>query len=235
MTILNWLYWKKQQLIKKEANNAETDLVVLGAEVPFTKRDDGYQDYAMTLKDAVASGCTANNTYKTGIYDQFPWPITPSMLKTCTRVEDTPAAPTALPVNLQGYKVGGAVELFGYVGYNEYIGSVEIPDTGVSIFLPWKTTGTVSALDTTGPTDVTITNALGTFNSVIDDGTGSTTYAQISIVAIPYTSPGIQGYDLVMFVDPTALQPLVGNIEATVAFEFEFLIDETLTPSFIIY
>jgi hypothetical protein len=51
MTILNWLYWKKQQLIKTEANNADTDLIVLGAEVPFTKRGDGYQDYAMTVQD----------------------------------------------------------------------------------------------------------------------------------------------------------------------------------------
>lgn len=63
MTILNWLYWKKQQLIKTEANNAETDLIVLGAEVPFTTRDDGYQDYAMTLKDAVQSGCKANTKH----------------------------------------------------------------------------------------------------------------------------------------------------------------------------
>jgi hypothetical protein len=63
MTILNWLYWKKQQLIRTEANNAETDLIVLGAEVPFTTRDDGYQDYAMTLKDAVQSGCKANTKH----------------------------------------------------------------------------------------------------------------------------------------------------------------------------
>ena len=63
MTILNWLYWKKQQLIKTEANNADTDLIVLGAEVPFTTRDDGYQDYAMTLKDAVQSGCKGNTKH----------------------------------------------------------------------------------------------------------------------------------------------------------------------------
>jgi hypothetical protein len=63
MTILNWLYLKKQQLIRIEANNADTDLIVLGAEVPFTTRDDGYQDYAMTLKDAVQSGCKANTKH----------------------------------------------------------------------------------------------------------------------------------------------------------------------------
>jgi hypothetical protein len=51
MTILNWLYWKKEQLIKTTVNNPATDLLVLGAEVPFTTRGDGYQDYAMTVQD----------------------------------------------------------------------------------------------------------------------------------------------------------------------------------------
>jgi len=63
MTILNWLYLKKQQLIRTEANNADTDLIVLGAQVPFTTRDDGYQDYAMPLKDAVQSGNQANTKH----------------------------------------------------------------------------------------------------------------------------------------------------------------------------
>jgi hypothetical protein len=63
MNIINWIYLKKQQLIRTEANNADTDLIVLGAEVPFTTRDDGYQDYAMTLKDAVQSGCKANTKH----------------------------------------------------------------------------------------------------------------------------------------------------------------------------
>jgi hypothetical protein len=235
MDILNWLYLNSQQLIKKTANNAKTDLVVLGAEVPFTKRDDGYQDYAMTLADAVHAGCTENNTYKAGIYDVFPWPIEPSMLKTCTRVEDTPAFPTALPVNLQGYKVGGTIELFGDASYSIYIGSVEVPNTGVPIVLPWKTTGTVSALYETGPDPIVITSPLSLFVTVIDSASGSTSYAQIAIAAIPYTGPGVNGYDLIMFVDPTSLQTIEGDIEATVSFEFEFLIDETLTPSFIIY
>jgi hypothetical protein len=51
MNIINWLYLKRQQLIKTEVNDATTDLILLGAQVPFTTRDDGYQDYAMTVKD----------------------------------------------------------------------------------------------------------------------------------------------------------------------------------------
>lgn len=65
MDILNWIYIKTQGLIKKTANNAETDLVALGAQVPFTTRDDGYQTYGMTIKDLSVAGDVANTAYYT--------------------------------------------------------------------------------------------------------------------------------------------------------------------------
>lgn len=51
MDILNFLYLKRAELIKAQVNDPATDLIVLGAEVPFTTRDDGYQVYAMTVDD----------------------------------------------------------------------------------------------------------------------------------------------------------------------------------------
>lgn len=65
MDILNWLYMKTAGLVKTTANNADTDLIALGANVGFQKRDDQYQTYAMTLKDAIASGSIANTGYYT--------------------------------------------------------------------------------------------------------------------------------------------------------------------------
>jgi hypothetical protein len=65
MDILNWLYLKSQQLVKKTANNANTDLIAIGANVGFTKRDDQYQTYAMSLKDLSTAGCVANTAYYT--------------------------------------------------------------------------------------------------------------------------------------------------------------------------
>lgn len=55
MDILNFLYLKKQNLIKTVANDPSTDLLILGAEVPFTKKGDGYETYALSLLDAVPS------------------------------------------------------------------------------------------------------------------------------------------------------------------------------------
>ena len=63
MDILNWLYIKSQQLIRTKANDPNSDLVVLGANVGFNKRDDQYQTYAMPLVDAVQSGCTGNTKH----------------------------------------------------------------------------------------------------------------------------------------------------------------------------
>ena len=51
MDILNWLYMKTAGLVKTTANNPDTDLIALGANVGFNKRDDQYQTYAMTVKD----------------------------------------------------------------------------------------------------------------------------------------------------------------------------------------
>ena len=65
MDILNWLYLRKEQLIRKTANNAETDLIAVGADVTFAKRDDKYKTYAMSIKDLVNSADAANTGYYT--------------------------------------------------------------------------------------------------------------------------------------------------------------------------
>jgi hypothetical protein len=63
MDILNWLYVKTAGLVRTTANNPDTDLIALGANVGFNKRDDQYQTYAMPLKDAVQAGLPANTAH----------------------------------------------------------------------------------------------------------------------------------------------------------------------------
>jgi len=65
MDILNWLYLRKEQLIRKTANNADTDLIAVGADVTFAKRDDRYKTYAMPIKDLSVAGDVANTGYYT--------------------------------------------------------------------------------------------------------------------------------------------------------------------------
>jgi len=65
MDILNWLYLRKEQLIRTTANNPETDLIAIGADVTFAKRDDKYKTYAMPIKDLSVAGDIAN----TGSYE----------------------------------------------------------------------------------------------------------------------------------------------------------------------
>jgi hypothetical protein len=62
MDILNWLYLRTNRLIKTTVNNPK-DLVVLGADVTFAKRDDKYQTYAMTVSDLFNSTDVTNTGY----------------------------------------------------------------------------------------------------------------------------------------------------------------------------
>lgn len=67
MDILNWLYIRKQQLIKTTPDST-SDLLVLGADATFAKRGDKYKSYAMPLVDlAPALYDTANVTQATSI------------------------------------------------------------------------------------------------------------------------------------------------------------------------
>jgi len=63
MDILNWIYLKTAGLIRSTANNADTDLIAVGANVGPVQRGDSYQTYAMPIKDLVESGCEANTVH----------------------------------------------------------------------------------------------------------------------------------------------------------------------------
>jgi hypothetical protein len=63
MDILNWIYLKTSGLIRSTANNADTDLIAVGANVGPIQRGDSYQTYAMTLKDLSLAGDVANTAY----------------------------------------------------------------------------------------------------------------------------------------------------------------------------
>ena len=229
MDILNWLYLRKQQLIKTEANNASTDLVALGADVPFTTRGDGYKTYAMTLADAVYAGCTENNTLKTGIFDNYPWNITPVMLPTCTRVEDYPAFPTSFAENLVGYKVQGSYDLYeNDTVVVEYIGTIENVNGNYLYGFPWKTAGSVGAfVDVPFPSPFVSAFANG---ATIADDNGDAVPAELMTIAIDFGAPGVADLYLVI-----ASNTAVDAMYATVSFEFEFLDIEGETLKFTIY
>lgn len=69
MDILNWLFIRKQNLIK-EAPNSQDDLVMLGANVTFAKRGDKYKSYAVALKNLITKPTDA------GIAGSLASPIT---------------------------------------------------------------------------------------------------------------------------------------------------------------
>jgi hypothetical protein len=229
MDILNWIYLRTNKLIKTKANNPETDLVALGADVTFARRGDSYQTYGMTLANAVHAGCVANNTLKTGIYDDFPWIITPVMLPTCTRIEDYPVFPTALAVNLVGYKVAGTYDLSeNNTVVVEYIGTVENVNGNNLFVLPWKTVGSVAAfVNVPAPSPFVSAFANG---ATIEDDNGDAVPAELMTIAVDFYAPGAADLYLVI-----ASNTAVDAMYATVSFENEFLDIEGETLKFTIY
>ena len=65
MDILNWLYIKKQQLIRTTPDST-SDLVVLGADATFANRGDEYKSYAMPLENFAPALYDTANVTQTG-------------------------------------------------------------------------------------------------------------------------------------------------------------------------
>lgn len=225
MDILNFISWIKAKRLT--ATPPDGSLIAVGA--PSTKRDDKYLTVAMTLNDAVAAGCQANNTLKTGIYDNYPWTITPVMLPTCTRVEDTPAFPTMFAANLVGYKIAGTYDLNeNDTVVVEYIGTVENVNGNNLFGLPWKTAGSVgSFVDVPFPSPFVGAFANG---AIIADDNGNAIPAELMTIAVDFYAP--DAADLYLVV---ASNTAVDAMYATISFENEFLDIEGETLKFTIY
>jgi hypothetical protein len=230
MDILNWLYMKTAGLIKTEANDAATDLVALGAEVPFTTRGDGYQTYSMTLADAVAAGCKENNTYRVGIYDQYPFIVTPSMKDACLTIIDTPAYPTFFPTNLESRKIYGVVDLSNVNNADSfYLGTVESSNATFpfAFFGPNKVTGQVSAYN--DDWGMYKSSALADGVTVQDAVTG--TPVDTSLMTIMYDEFAPGQFDMYLVWQANTSNKII----AVVSFEYELLFTEGSDVTFTIY
>lgn len=227
MDILNWLYLVKKKFTRTSVENPDTDLIALGANVGFIKRQDKYQTYAVPFGSAV--GELNGDVLRTGIYDQYPFAIGyPVMAKTATKVIDTPNAPTSVAVDLQGWKISGSVETDGdFAADSIYLGSVEYTSNFMfwSIF-PWKTSGTVYAYNYSDDQDIYTALANGAL--MYDNDSGNNVATDIYITLGYY--PG--GVDLYLNYRGDSKANM---LQATISFQFEFLHPSTSTPTFYYY
>jgi hypothetical protein len=176
----------------------------------------------------IAEQCT-EQPIRTGIYDNYPWTVTPTMLPTCTNIIDTPAFPTMFAANLVGYKVSGTYDLNENNTFVvEYIGTVENVN-GNNIFgLPWKTSGSVGAfINVPFPSPFVGAFANG---ATIADGNGDAVPAELMTIAVDFYAP--DAADLYLVV---ASNTAIDAMYATISFENEFLDIEGETLKFTIY
>jgi hypothetical protein len=176
----------------------------------------------------VETPCT-EQPLKTGIYDDYPFIVTPTMVSTCTKVIDTPAFPTLFAANLVGYKVAGTYDLYeNSTILVEYIGTVENVNGNNLFGLPYKTSGSVGAFVNV-PFPSPFVSAFANGATIADDNTDAVP-AELMTVAIDFYAPGAADLYLVI-----ASSTAVDAMYATISFEFEFLDIEGETLKFTIY
>jgi hypothetical protein len=146
MDILNWIYLKTNELIRPTANNTNTDIIALGANVGPIQRGDSYQTYAMTIQDfadTIATLLPPAPPASTGLFTQTANGPTVTNTVTESTVIGTGIGSLTVPAN--AFQVGDsfAVNIMGHISAknNNTIrirvktGSVVLGDTGV-ITLP---------------------------------------------------------------------------------------------------
>lgn len=167
---------------------------------------------------------------RTGIYDVYPFPVTPTMVSTCTKIIDTPAFPTMYPYNWVGHKVVGTYDLAadGSTFIIQYIGTIETTDGSFLYLYPSKTLGSVTTFPSwPGPSPVVSAFANG---ASVTDNTGALISAELMNIAIDQFSP--TGADLYLVVSASSGDAsLVGQA----AFEFEFVAMEGQPLMFNLY
>jgi hypothetical protein len=142
MDILNWIYLKTNELIRPTANNTNTDIIALGANVGPIQRGDSYQTYGMTIQDfanTIATLIPPPPPVGTGLFAQTVNSIPVTNTTTETSITGTGVGSLSVPAN--GFQVGDSfhAKLIGMMSTanNHTIririksGSVLLADTGV--------------------------------------------------------------------------------------------------------
>ena len=142
MDILNWIYLKTNELIRPTANNTNTDIIALGADVGPIQRGDSYQTYGMTIQDfanTIATLLPPPPPVGTGLFAQTVNSVPITNTTTETSITGTGVGSLSVPAN--GFQVGDSfhAKLIGMMSTanNHTIririksGSVLLADTGV--------------------------------------------------------------------------------------------------------
>ena len=168
----------------------------------------------------VATPGANGSTYNTTLYTTYPFTITPSMIASETGVVENSLNPT-----LQGYKIGGSLDMTGDTGYANYIGSIEcLNDYGYGI-APWKLSGIFNAFSSA---DQGFYQTALPYGFLIDETGFNPVQVTGYIVAEPYTYTNgdfvtIYGLDLILIVQITGSAIPVSTIGGSLSFEYEFL------------
>lgn len=184
--------------------------------------------------------CNDSDKYITNVSGGSPWIIYPTLINTCSKVEDLNTIDSNLPVqNLSGWKIGGYIVLQSQPSYSVSLGILTIENSFGLLsagLCPWKTSGMTWAQKPL--TYLAITEPLGIFNTATDLGVLSgNNYVQVTFTYEPVTYPPVGtttlDYQLMLHVSRCSISETpalpTDEIEIAISFELEFLIDTVCT------
>lgn len=235
MDILNWLYLVKKKFTRTSVENPDADLIALGGNATYAKRGDKYQTYVVPFGSAVAE--LEGNVLRTGIYDEYTnggdyvFAVSPILTKTTDKVIDTPASPTFISVDMQGWKLSGSFSIDNtyYAGDQVYLGSIEFSENfPFWDMMPWKTSGQVYSWDGSDRY-----SALGYGSLMYDINAGGLIPVNTHIETYWYPTPTGPGYDIYFVYDQA--DPTAQIADTVISFQFEFLTPTQQTPQYYFY
>jgi hypothetical protein len=201
MDILNWLYLRTNKLIRTTANSPK-DLVALGADATFAKRDDKYLTYAMSIEDLANAGDVANtgyysidmNTVVTPIVDVTTKKGVIEIIMDSPAVNPQPAFATAVPLYINNAAMDftdpDAIYMQHSVYYSPTMGDSFIPyvistggPTGAEFAIFNANPTLVGAITsfTPGAGTTILAQAGNTYVGVVGTGGTPSTFAQFTV------------------------------------------------------
>jgi hypothetical protein len=178
----------------------------------------------------------ACNTYTTGIYNIFPWMVYPTLIESCTTVNNTEGM--TFITSLTGYKVAGTYSLEGDNFVAEYIGTILITSPfGEPALLPWKITGAVTAQADDILLDSTITSSFERGALFWDLDNEETIPADLLNIVVYPVEPILEEdpIQIDLYLTVAAGSAGLGGIRGIISFEIESLIPSDYTVEFVQY
>jgi hypothetical protein len=193
------------------------------------------------LNSGLNTAAAECNTFTTGVYNAFPWAVTPTVIESCTKLINTGGMTNI--TSFTGHKVAGTYYLLNDNFISAYIGTIELfsfdGEFDPGSFLSWTTSGSVVAQADDILPDSSVTSPFANGALVWDIDNAVTIPVDLLNIVVYEVPPVEIGPNIPLQID-LYLKIAAGaaggaGISGIISFEGEFLIPTEYTVNFVQY